>query len=161
MGSSRSAGYTLIELITTLVILAILVGLTYPRLEGELSRMRTGRALHQLTMDLHYARMLAVRSGRTVLLRPAAAPGCAGSAGRTALGGYELVVRGDVERVVKRVVVGVDAPGLCVEMNGADAVAFNSRGLLHGFNNRTVWARHRQARDSLTVSAVGRVLRRH
>lgn len=160
MGSSRSAGYTLIELITTLVILAIVAGLAYPRLEGVLSRMRTDRALHQFTMDLHYARMLAVRSGRTVMLRAAPAPGCEGGTGRTQLGSYELVVREDPQRVVKRVVVGDGVPGLCMEMNGADAVAFNSRGLLRGFNNRTVWARHGQARDSLSISTAGRVLRR-
>jgi type IV fimbrial biogenesis protein FimT len=162
MHPSRSAGFTLVELLTVVVILAILVGVVAPRLSGQLSRLRTGDALSQITADLHYARMLAVRSGRTVVLRPEpAAGGCVPAAARMAVGAYQIVVRGDVPRVVKREVLDGGAAGLCVEMNGGDSIAFNGRGLLHGFNNRTVWARHGSARDSLTISAVGRVLRRY
>lgn len=159
MGSKRSAGYTLIELLTTLVVAAILLGLAYPRLDGEISRMRTGGALQQLTMDLHYARMLAVRSGRAVVLRPRPSTGCTAGTGRTLIGTYDVVIEGAKPSVVKQVVLGGGRPGLCVEMNG-QSVAFNSRGLVRGFNNRTVWARHGRARDSLTVSVVGRIYRR-
>lgn len=161
MRSSRSAGYTLVELLAVLVIAAILVGIVAPRMDAELSRLRTGSALHQLTADIHYARMLAVRSGRTVLLRAEPSAWCGGGGGRTSVGAYSVVVRGDADHVAKRVVVGGGVPGLCVELNGSGNLAFNSRGLLHGFNNRTVWARHGPARDSLTISVVGRILRRY
>ena len=43
---------------------------------------------------------------------------------------------------------------------GGDQIAFGSRGLLAPFNNRTVRAVQDDARDSLTVSVVGRVYRR-
>jgi hypothetical protein len=48
---------------------------------------------------------------------------------------------------------------VCYEVN-ADSIAFDSRGLLAPFNNRTVRAVQGDARDSLTVSVVGRIYRR-
>lgn len=160
MGASRSAGYTLVEVLTVLVLAAIVLGLAYPRFDAELSSMRTGAALRQLTGDLHLARMLAIRTGRTVVLRPEPSASCTAGSGRRTVGAYRIVVRTATPRIVKRTVLGDGVRALCVEMNGGDSIAFNSRGLLHGFGNRTVWARHRTAHDSLTISAVGRFLRR-
>jgi hypothetical protein len=45
-------------------------------------------------------------------------------------------------------------------MNSSDTVAFNSRGLLSPFANRTLHAVQGEVRDSLTVSVVGRIYRR-
>lgn len=160
MAPSRSAGYTLVEVLTVVVLAGIVVGLAYPRMDAQISSMRTGAALRQLTMDLHLARMLAVRSGRTVVLRLEPSTSCTAGSGRHVVGTYRIVIRGATPRTAKRTVLGDGVRGLCVEMNGGDSIAFNSRGLLHGFNNRTVWARHRSARDSLTISAVGRFYRR-
>jgi prepilin-type N-terminal cleavage/methylation domain-containing protein len=160
MRPSPSAGYTLVELLTVLVLAALLAGLAYPRLDGFLSRTRTDAALSQLSGDLHYTRMLAIRSGRTAVLRAIPGPRCETGTGRYGVAEYRIVLRDDAGRVAKRVRVGDGVPGLCLEMNGADSIAFSSRGLLHGFMNRTVWVRHGPARDSLAISTAGRILRR-
>jgi hypothetical protein len=48
---------------------------------------------------------------------------------------------------------------VCMEMNGSDTLAMNSRGLPHGFTNRTIWVHDRRFADTLYLSVAGRVRR--
>ncbi|HEX2187859.1 MAG TPA: GspH/FimT family pseudopilin [Longimicrobiaceae bacterium] len=154
-------GFTLVELLSVLVLVGIIASMAAPRFEGALARMRTRAALDRFTGDLYLARVTAVRTGRTVVVRfPGAARCSAGGPGRYGTDHYVVVVRDTPERVVKRVVVGEG--GLCLEMNQSDSLRFDARGLLRGAGNRTVVARRgADLRDSLTVSRAGRVLRRY
>jgi prepilin-type N-terminal cleavage/methylation domain-containing protein len=57
-------GYTLIELLTVLVIIGILVDFAAPSIAGVLRRLRSREAVGQVVADLSYARLVGVRSGR-------------------------------------------------------------------------------------------------
>jgi Tfp pilus assembly protein FimT len=141
--------------------MAILCTLAAPSMSGMLARWRTQSALNLLTGDLYYARMLALKSGRSVTVRLVADPACAVEAGAAAAGrSWQVTVRSSPPRSVRLGSLGPDGAEACVQSNRSDSLVFDSRGLISPPGNRTVWARSGGARDSLSISVVGRVLRR-
>lgn len=154
-------GFTLVELLTVVVLVGLLAALVAPSFGGALARVRTRAALDRFAADLYHARVLAVRSGRPVVVRFAASARCPPSApNRYAADRYVVVLRDTPSREVKRVALGEG--GICLEATQSDSVRFDSRGLLRGLGNRTVFARRgAELRDSLTISRAGRVLRRY
>jgi prepilin-type N-terminal cleavage/methylation domain-containing protein len=154
-------GFTLTELMLVIAIVALLCGLAAPSMTGMLARWRTQSALNLFTGDVYYARMLALKSGRSVVVRLVAAPGCAVEPGAAAAGrSWQVTVRSSPPRVVRLGSMGDDGTAACVQSNRSDSLVFDSRGLVNPPGNRTVWARSGNARDSLSISVVGRVLRR-
>ncbi len=146
-------GYSLPELLTVLAIVGIALSMAVPRLEAVLRRERVRAAMNQLAGDLELARMAGVRSGRGAALRFRADPRCPKRGGAGYCVGYRAVP------ACIHASPPADGIPVCYEVN-ADSIAFDSRGLLAPFNNRTVRAVQGAARDSLTVSVVGRVYRR-
>ena len=65
----RSRGFTLLELMIVMSILALLIGVTWPALRKPLMRSTTQEAARQLVRDVARARMAAVESGLTMALR--------------------------------------------------------------------------------------------
>ncbi|HEV2145898.1 MAG TPA: GspH/FimT family pseudopilin [Longimicrobiaceae bacterium] len=152
-------GFSLLELLTALVIVGVLTSLAAPAMDRALARMRTRAALDRFTGDLYHARILAVRSGRAVVVQFPGSERCGGAANRYGTDHYLVLARDGSDRVLKRVALG--GGGLCLEMNQSDSMRFDSRGMLRGLGNRTVVARRGgDVRDSLTVSRAGRILRR-
>lgn len=156
----RRGGFTLPELLAVLAIMSVVAGLAAPRMNGFVVRQRVRGALNVLAGDIAYARMAAVRSGRGAVLRFHPDPRCA-SAGLGAGHAYSVTLRGPGADAPRR--SSARAPGggpVCLRTNNSDSLAFNSRGLLVPFANRTVWSTQGQVRDSLTISVLGRVYRR-
>jgi prepilin-type N-terminal cleavage/methylation domain-containing protein len=149
----RWRGFSLLEVLTTLVVAGIALSIAVPRLDGVLRRERVRAAMNHLAGDLELARMSAIRSGQGAVLRLVADPRCPRRGGA----GYAVAVRGSAE--VLHASPAQEGAPVCYEVN-ADSIAFDSRGLLAPFNNRTVRAVRGDARDSLTVSVVGRIYRR-
>ena len=151
----RIAGFSLHEVLVTLVIASIAMSIAVPRLEGFIRRERVRGAMNRLAGDLEYTRIAAIRHGRGASLRFVPDARCAGRGG----GGYVVEVRG-TGRILRTSFAPDDFP-LCYSMNGAtNAVTYSSNGLLAPFNNRTIRAVEGAIRDSLTVSAIGRIYRR-
>jgi type IV fimbrial biogenesis protein FimT len=80
-----SAGVTLIELMVTVAIAAILISIAVPSFESIVRRNRIAAATNLLVQSLHLARSEAVRRGRDVVACPSesvndAAPKCDSSA---------------------------------------------------------------------------------
>jgi prepilin-type N-terminal cleavage/methylation domain-containing protein len=146
-------GFSLLEVLTALVVAGIALSLAVPRLDAVVRRERVRAALNHLAGDLEFARMAGVRSGSGAVLRLLDDERCVRRGGS----GYLVAYRGSAEAL--RAYPTPTGKAVCYEVN-ADSIAFDSRGLLAPFNNRTVRAVDGDARDSLTVSVVGRIYRR-
>lgn len=66
----KRVGFTLVELLVVVLILAVVLGLAAPAFSAMLERNRATAAFHQLTASLAGARLAAVRMGRPVTLCP-------------------------------------------------------------------------------------------
>ncbi|HEU4561980.1 MAG TPA: GspH/FimT family pseudopilin [Longimicrobium sp.] len=152
MGYGR--GYTLFEMMATLVIAGIALSIAVPGMEGVLRRERVRGAMNRLAGDLEYTRMAAVRNGRSTVFRFIPGPGCPPPGGT----GYHIRVKGST--TVLRQWYPADGVHVCYWTNNADSLVYNSRGLLAPFNNRTIRGVLGGARDSLTISSLGRIYRR-
>ncbi|HEX2202114.1 MAG TPA: GspH/FimT family pseudopilin [Longimicrobium sp.] len=156
MGAT-TRGYTLVEVMMVLVILGVAAAMTGPSLRRWTAKVRVQAALNLVATDLAHARIQAVRSGRGAVVRFQASGDCGG---RRA--GHRYVVVARPARVVRSTSVRMDGARVCLEYTNSDTVAFNSRGLLVPFANRTIRATavRGQVRDSLTLSVAGRIFRR-
>jgi type IV fimbrial biogenesis protein FimT len=148
-------GFSLHELLITLTVASIAAAVAVPRVEGFIDRERVRSALNRLAGDLQFTRMAAVSRGQTAVLRFRADPRCPDATAS----GYFVTPRGEPTRVL-RISATPEARPTCFSAKGTDTVAFGSRGLLSPFNNRTFRASVGAARDSLTVSVLGRIYRR-
>jgi len=68
-GRSTRRGFTLLELIIVLALLAMLAAIVWPLLRNPLQRSVTQRAARQLVDDLARARLNAIETGRTMAFR--------------------------------------------------------------------------------------------
>lgn len=154
------AGFTMAEVLAVLCVVGVAGAVAAPRMGGMLARMRVRGAANVVAGDLALTRMLAVRNGRTAELVLQPSPDCeVRFRGRRA--GYRYTVQDRLNPVPPARSVDLRLAGgrVCMEMNGPDTLAVNSRGLPRGFNNRTVWVHERRYADSLFLSVVGRVRR--
>ena len=141
------SGFTLLELLTTLVVMAVLVSLAAPSMKGVASGARTRGAIDQLTADLALARMYAVRDGRRTTVAITSATRYA--LVRSPFGAQDTIKRVDLAR---------DAAGVRLSP-ATGTLAFDSRGLLQTGSLTQVKAMHSSRADSVTISSVGRTYR--
>ena len=66
----RNAGFTLIELATTMSVVAILAGIAAPSFAGFLERQRTSAAMNSLMTHMALARVSAITRNRRAVLCP-------------------------------------------------------------------------------------------
>lgn len=141
------AGFTVLELLTVLVILGIVLAWGVPSMQGFADRTRTRRALDGVVADLAQARLLAIEQGRPVAFR----------VGGTTYSIEAMGVTGDWE-LIRSLRLG-DGSGV-PHFTGQAVLEFSSRGLV---TNRTsewyVTVEGNGARDSIYVSPAGRVYR--
>jgi prepilin-type N-terminal cleavage/methylation domain-containing protein len=154
-------GYTLVELVMVMVIVGLLASLFAPRWAEYAAALRVGSASNRVVSDLHYTRMAAVRGGVSASLVLERSAECEiRFRGRIAGHRYHVVSRAQPDVPLRTTDLRRDHGRVCLEMGGADSVVFNSRGLPYRFNNRTFWVHERTAADSMTLSVVGRIVRR-
>ncbi|MBI3900121.1 MAG: GspH/FimT family pseudopilin [Gammaproteobacteria bacterium] len=80
LNQSESAGFTLIELMVTLVIAAVLIGLSAPGMSQIVASHRLSGQVNDFLADLNFARSEAVKRGTTVgVCSGNATSGCTGA----------------------------------------------------------------------------------
>jgi prepilin-type N-terminal cleavage/methylation domain-containing protein len=134
-------GFTVIEMVFVLVALAILAGIAIPNMSGVVSQTHVNDVSTQLTTDVAYARMLAVRSGAPVSI---------------ALSGtsYQILANGTVG---KRVDFAQSHPGLLIAPE--TELVFNSRGLLAAGASQTITITRQGQVGTLRILPTGRTYR--
>lgn len=151
-------GFSLVELVLAVAVLGILMVIAAPRLEGALAQIRSRGALNRVAGHLAYTRHLAVRTGGRARLEVVPSGDCPSPRTGTAGHIYRIVLAPD--SIVAQVDLRLDGAPVCLSTNQSSGVVFNSRGLVLGFNNRTMSVRQGDHHPvSLTVSAVGRIYR--
>ena len=157
-------GYTLVELLTVLTILAVLCSLAVPTFAGMVDRVRARAALDQVEGDLYWGRVRAIRRGRNVTVRFQPDPNCTPTHTNAAAYRRYAVLVADAsapggEREVRSAEIPTDSGKVCFEMNRSAELVFTSRGMLHAGQNRTLWATRGAATVTLRISRLGRTLR--
>lgn len=132
MAQGRTSGFTIIELLVTIAIVAILAALAFPSFEGTLRSNRVSTTTNEMIASLSLARMEALRS-------PAGALVCSSSNGTSCSGTWNDgwivqvndVAGGSNHRVLRhvqaknRLIVSVSSPG---GASFTDRIQFDGRG---------------------------------
>jgi type IV fimbrial biogenesis protein FimT len=122
------AGFTLIELMVTLAVAAVLLGLAVPAFNDLVRQRAMVARINDLVLAVSYARSEAVRQGAVVTVQ-AAAP----AAGNEWAGGYCVVLGnpGNCAPPVLRSFEGFQDMTLAGSgaMAGVNRISFNGRGL--------------------------------
>ncbi len=118
------AGFTILETVVVLAVFGILVIIAAPNLGGYIRSTKVDQALNELTGDIAYTRMLAVRSGRAATLSVQAG-GTAYKIETT----HQATGTTTTTRVAKQVNLANDYRGVSLAP-AATVLTFNSRGLL-------------------------------
>lgn len=119
-GAIVQRGFTIIELMVTIAVLAILAAIAAPSFTGLINDSRLSGAANELVGTLQFARAEALRRGRAVeVCRSSDGATCAGGAEGTAWEGWvvRMVFDGDVVRADEF------APSLSVR--GSEAISNN------------------------------------
>lgn len=112
----RQSGVTLVELLVTLAVIAILVGVVFPGFRGLMDRNSMTTTANALVMAVSFARSEALRGAGPVLVR---------ARGSDWEGGWEVVAPGgNVVRVFEPI------PGALTLTAPVTELAFNNQGLL-------------------------------
>lgn len=146
-------GFSLVELLTSMVLVGIILALAIPSLEQTLRLMRARSTMNRVASALFQTRMAAVREGRTVEMVLTAS-------GDRCVQGYVIRPRTGVG-YAPPVDLAEDLRGLCLRHGRSprdSAIGFNSRGMLRG-DNSSFWFTDPIIADSIVISIAGRIRR--
>jgi type II secretion system protein H len=142
-------GFSLIELLVAMVILAILATMALPSMGGYVDRTQTRRALDQLTADFGVARMHAVERARPTRIV------------MQTDGSYTIQAQSadGTWATIRSVRLRDNFPGVSLSA-ASTVVQFSSRGLVTNLSgDGLIRVTRNSVRDSLFISPAGRVYR--
>jgi hypothetical protein len=134
-------GFTLLDLITGIIIMAILSLAVAPQINGILSSFRLGGATKVVWGDLHKARLTAIKEGRTMRVDFTS-------------NSYNIV-RVDTDEIVSRRMLSIDYPGVTISIPN-NTISFGSTGTAGG-GGKTVKLQSPAGTKSFTILTTGRI----
>jgi type IV fimbrial biogenesis protein FimT len=142
--TASSRGFTLVELLTVMTIVAILMALGVPSYQYVTSANRISGEVNGLLGDMQYARSEAIKEGQTVTVcsssnSTTAAPTCSGSTswqnGWIVFADANGNATVDAQETILRVQKPFKAGDTFVANPGTNAVTFNREGFALNINN--------------------------
>ncbi|WP_160488865.1 GspH/FimT family pseudopilin [Pseudomonas sp. R-28-1W-6] len=115
-------GFTIIELMITLAVVAVLAALGLPAFDGAFERSRASTEANDLAQALNYGRLEAINRSQSVTVEPTDS-----NAGWAA----GITIKQSSDDAVLRTVPAMSSGAAVAEENGADAIVFNSFGGLN------------------------------
>jgi prepilin-type N-terminal cleavage/methylation domain-containing protein len=152
----RRRGFTLLEIIITMALLAVVAAMGTPRLSGALRRRTTQTAVDQFATAHSLARSTAVRYGRVAQLHIDAST-------RRFWVDVDTSANGVGQRATVWYVRDLTSPGLVMTSNRA-LLCFNARGLpsttapCESADAQIIFSALDKA-DTLTTASLGKILR--
>ena len=147
-GRGTQQGFSLIEIVCALVVVAILVASAGMPLKHWLDGMRVRSGLNRIAAEVYRARSLGVESGSgSFMVIESGTDGCA-----------ERVRIGSSTAPTQSVRAALDLPGVCISHSGDSVLSFNSRGMLKP-PTRSFHASFGPESDSVLISIAGRIRR--
>jgi prepilin-type N-terminal cleavage/methylation domain-containing protein len=134
-------GFTLVELITGIMIMAILSLAVAPQVNGLLRSFRLGGATKVVWGDLHRARLMAIKEGRTIRVDFTS-------------NSYDIV-RVDTAEMAFRRMLSVDYPDVTVSITN-NTISFGSTGTAGG-GGKTVELQSPVGKKCFTILTTGRI----
>jgi type IV fimbrial biogenesis protein FimT len=135
-------GFTIVEVLLVVMIIAILSTVAAPQLHGLLANYRLNGAAQALWGDLHRARIMAIKEGRTFRLEVDSPTS------------YTLV-RADTAQIAVRRSLSPEYAGITVAIPG-NTVAFDRTGLRVG-DGQTVTIQGPAKAKSVTILPTGSI----
>jgi prepilin-type N-terminal cleavage/methylation domain-containing protein len=145
--AAHRQGWTLLEVLTVLLLFGILAALAWPRLNTQMMLLRSRSSLDRVVAELYRARMLAVESGTgaQVILH---------SDGGACVRSIRIRQQ-DRDEIARPIAMG---PGVCLRHTGDSIISYNSRGMLRP-PTRTLHVTAGPVADSVLLSIAGRIRR--
>ena len=139
------------EMMVVVIIIGLILAMAGPRTYNYVSAMSAGSAASELSADIAYTRMMAVREGRTTVLT------------LTNTNSYTITVEnvdGSLFRTLRTVQLANSFPGTTVTGDANVArVAFDSRGILKANSATGIGITRGDRTQHLSITLVGRVTR--
>ncbi len=154
----QNSGFTLIELMVTIAVLAILLGIAIPSFQGTLDKRRIIGAAEQIYADLQYARSEAIKRNATV--RVSFQTGTNWCYGITTLASCNCHTADNCQLDgVNKVVVGADFRNVTLSTGGVTTtVAFTpQRGTANALTASLLRSTSPALSVGVIVSSLGRV----
>jgi Tfp pilus assembly protein FimT len=139
------------EMMVVVIIIGLILAMAGPKMFNYVSAMSAGSATSQLSADIAYTRMMAVREGRTAVLT------------LTDATTYTITVEnldGSVFRTLRTVRLANNFPGTTLTGDGnVGRLAFDSRGILKANSATGVTVTRGERTQRLAITLIGRVTR--
>lgn len=160
---TKNHGYTLIELLVTLSIIAILAAIAIPSFNGTMDRGKQSAALNGLLSELHLARSEAIKRSRQTVICPSS-NGYSCGAANTWNTGWILFVDDnrdnsrDTDEELLRISERLDA-GLTIKSSGnlTEYIRYRSNGMAIETGELTLCdPRGNDAAQAIIINSTGR-----